>query len=162
MNLRDRIARLKAEAGGDPRLSEIADILQAVEAQTRRTIAEQSRLEERLTRVENSVVFRTLRRVGQAGANTKGRLGQILLRSPLHPIYAKLTRGAAASTQSYTAWMQAEQTATLPAPVLREQSRGWNYQPLVSILMPVYRPRREWIEAAVQSVESQSYDNWQL
>ena len=28
--------------------------------------------------------------------------------------------------------------------------------------MPVYRPRREWIEAAVESVQQQSYENWQL
>ena len=162
MNLRDRIARLKAEAGDDPRLSEIVDILQAVEAQSRRAMAEQSRLEERLARVENSAVFRTLRTVGKAGTNTKGKLGQLLLRSPLHPLYAKLTGAGAAATETYAAWMQAEQSATLPPAVLSEQSRSWDYQPLVSILMPVYRPRREWIEAAVQSVEAQSYDNWQL
>ena len=100
MNLRDRIARLKAEAGDDPRLSEIVDILQAVEAQSRRAMAEQSRLEERLARVENSAVFRTLRTVGKAGTNTKGRLGQLLLRSPLHPLYAKLTGAGAAATES--------------------------------------------------------------
>jgi GT2 family glycosyltransferase len=28
--------------------------------------------------------------------------------------------------------------------------------------MPVYRPRREWIEAAIASVQAQSYENWRL
>ena len=99
MNLRERIARLKAEAGGDPRFTELVDILEKLEGQARRTQAEQSRLEERLSRVENSVVFRALRAVGQVGSTTKGRLGQILLHSPLHPLYAKLNRSATSTVE---------------------------------------------------------------
>ena len=116
MNLRERIARLKAEAGGDPRFTELVDILEKLEGQARRTQAEQSRLEERLSRVENSVVFRALRAVGQAGSTTKGRLGQVLLHSPLHPLYAKLTRSATSTVDpAYASWIAAEQ-ASLPSP----------------------------------------------
>lgn len=157
MNLRERIARLRSEAGDDPRFREILDIFEVLEAQARRSRAEQSRLEERLTRVENSVIFRTLRAIGQTGANTKGRLGQSLLRSPLHPLYAKLTgagKGSSIDT-AYAAWIAAEQAEIPPAQELA-------YQPLISILMPVYRPRREWIEAAIESVHEQSYPNWRL
>src|SRR5581483_3584499 len=35
-------------------------------------------------------------------------------------------------------------------------------QPLVSIVMPVYDPKREWIEAAIDSVVRQSYACWEL
>ena len=133
-----------------------------LEAQSRRTQAEQSRLEERLSRVENSAIFRTLRAFGQAGANTKGRLGQALLRSPLHPLYAKFRKPAKDADPAYAAWIAAEHSATLPVTVLTEESRSWPYQPRISILMPVYRPRREWIEAAILSVQTQSYENWQL
>src|SRR5918998_220188 len=109
MNMRERIARLKAEAGGDPRFTEVIEILETLEAQTRRAVAEHARLEERLARVENSGVFRRLRAVGQAGATTKGRLGQALLRSPLHPLYAKLTGAGkdGGPEPEYAAWMEA-------------------------------------------------------
>lgn len=163
MNLRERVARLKAEAGGDPRFTELVDILEKLEAQSRRTQAEQARLEERLARVENSAVFRTLRAVGQAGSTTKGRLGQALLRSPLHPLYARLTRASAAGADpAYAAWIEAEQGSLLPLEVLSEESRAWEYRPRISILMPVYRPSREWIEASIRSVQAQCYENWQL
>ena len=162
MNLRERIARLRAEAGGDPRFTELVEILEKLEAQARRTQAEQSRLEERLARVENSAIFRALRAAGQAGANAKGRLGQALLRSPLHPLYARFSRLARDADPAYAVWIADEQRSMLPVPVLTEESRSWPYQPRISILMPVYRPRREWIEAAIRSVQAQSYENWQL
>ena len=162
MNLRERIARLRAEAGGDPRFLELVDILEKLEAQARRTQAEQSRLEERLARVENSAIFRTLRAVGQAGSSTRGRLGQVLLRSPLHPLYRKLSQPAKGANPAYAGWIAAEQSSMLPVPVLMEESRSWPYQPRISILVPVYRPRREWLEAAVHSVQAQAYEKWQL
>lgn len=163
MNLRERIARLQAEAAGDSRFTEILEILQTLEAQSRRSMAEHSRLEERLARVENSTIFRILRAAGQAGATTKGRVGQTLLRSPLHPLYARWRgRKEAPDDESYAQWIETGQNATLPSTVLREQSRTWAHQPLISILMPVYRPRREWLEAAIESVRVQSYENWQL
>jgi GT2 family glycosyltransferase len=86
----------------------------------------------------------------------------LLLKSPLHPLYVRLMAGEATTDQDYSAWMQAEQAAALPPSVLRDQSRGWRYRPVVSIVMPVYKPRREWIEAAIESVQTQSYENWQL
>jgi GT2 family glycosyltransferase len=165
MNLRERIARLRSEAAGDdPRFAELLDILDALEAQARRTVAEQSRLEERLARVENSAVFRTLRAVGQAGSTTKGRLGQALLKSPLHPLYAKFTGGGKSGgpDPEYAAWLEAERASLLPRELLAEQWRAWAYQPLISVAVPIYRPSREWLEAAVVSVRAQAYENWRL
>src|SRR5262249_37167320 len=34
--------------------------------------------------------------------------------------------------------------------------------PLISVVVPVHNPNREWLEAAVDSVVRQSYDCWQL
>jgi GT2 family glycosyltransferase len=155
MSLRERIAALRAASEGDPRWTELLAIVERLEAQNRRTATEQSRLEERLARVEKSVIFRALRAVGNAGAATKGRFGQVLLRSPLHPVYAKLIGHKPAPTAEYAAWIEAEQRSIPPPAALA-------YKPLISVLMPVYRPRREWIETAVASVQAQSYDNWQL
>lgn len=163
MNLRERIARLRARTSDDPRFTESIEILQILEAQLRRSTAEQARLEERLARVENSSVFRTLRALGKTGANIKGRVGQALLRSPLHPFYAKLAGVRPGEPDdSYKRWIEAEQQSLPPASALTEESNRWKYRPLISILMPVYRPRREWIEAAVNSVQEQTYSNWEL
>jgi len=38
----------------------------------------------------------------------------------------------------------------------------WTSQPLISVVMPVFNPPIEFLEAAVESVRAQIYDNWQL
>ena len=45
---------------------------------------------------------------------------------------------------------------------MRTQSRGWSDAPLISIVMPTYNPRPEWIRPAVESVIAQTYENWEL
>jgi glycosyltransferase involved in cell wall biosynthesis len=45
---------------------------------------------------------------------------------------------------------------------LREHLAQYQSQPLISILVPVYRPAIEHITEALESVELQSYENWQL
>lgn len=156
MSLRERIAALRAASESDPRWTELLSIIERLEAQNRRAATEQARLEERLARIENSAIFRTLRVVGSAGSVTRGRLGQALLRSRFHPLLIKLT-GADKPLPSaaYLAWIEAEERSTPPPVPL-------SYQPVFSILLPVYKPRREWIEAAIASVQAQTYENWQL
>ncbi len=43
-----------------------------------------------------------------------------------------------------------------------QQIDSWNYRPVVSVLMAVRNPKREWFEQAVRSVVDQNYPNWQL
>ena len=50
------------------------------------------RLEERLLAIENSQFFRLIRWPGRFLLGWKIRLGQVLLRSPLHPLYLKLAQ----------------------------------------------------------------------
>ena len=132
-----------------------ADHRGALEAQNRRTVAEHTRLEERLARVEKSAVFRTLRAIGHAGhderqASAKRCCGRPCTRfmrslSAISPLQRPSTRRG---------WKPSSDRLSPPAVLA--------YRPYFSVLMPVYRPRREWIEAAVASVQAQSYDNWQL
>ena len=147
---------MRAASEGDPRWAELLSIVERLEAQNRRAATEQARLEQRLARVENSAIFRTLRAAGNAGTAAKGRLGQALLRSPFHPFFIKLTGGdKAAPTTDYSTWVEAEQRSTPPLIALA-------YQPVFSILLPVYKPRREWIEAVIASIQAQTYEKWQL
>ncbi len=112
----------------------------------------QRSLDARLTTVENSLLFRTLRRGGQFWLGWKRKAGQLLLHSPLHPLYLKIASPASAQSE-YRRWLEREST-----PSLREFSR----RPLISIVMPVHNPRREWLEAAIQSVQNQTYTSWEL
>lgn len=80
--------------------------------------------------------------------------GRLLLHSPLHPFYLWLTgqRNPSAEYRRYVA----EHPVSVPA------RREWSYQPLISVLLPVHNPRREWVAAAIDSVRQQSYPNWEL
>ncbi len=63
---------------------------------------------------------------------------------------------------AYDRWM-AKHTPT--AEDLRQMATSiadWSYQPVISIMMPVYNPPIAFLEAAVQSVLDQVYPHWQL
>ncbi|VTS03765.1 glycosyltransferase [Tuwongella immobilis] len=55
-------------------------------------------------------------------------------------------------------------TALTPAMLdeMRQLAKGFAYRPKISIIMPVYNVEARWLEAAVQSVFDQVYDNWEL
>lgn len=47
-------------------------------------------------------------------------------------------------------------------PALRERRRRLGDAPLISVLMPVYNPRPQWLREALDSVRAQVYERWQL
>jgi glycosyltransferase involved in cell wall biosynthesis len=57
----------------------------------------------------------------------------------------------------YRKWI-ADVEATLPAPDFSALMSG----PLISVLMPVFRPNVEMLDQAIESVAAQSYENWEL
>jgi GT2 family glycosyltransferase len=118
-------------------------------------------LEQRLERIENSLLFRAARWAGAFGATRKRKLGQWLLHSPLHRLYA-VSRRAPSSEAPAAGWID-QFEASLPSPEWHvDQARQWPWQPLISVILPVSNPKREWLEAAVNSVLEQSYARWQL
>lgn len=46
--------------------------------------------------------------------------------------------------------------------IMREHIEAFAHKPLVSILMPVYNPRPEFLLAAIRSVQAQLYPHWEL
>ncbi|WP_157140996.1 glycosyltransferase, partial [Candidatus Liberibacter asiaticus] len=38
----------------------------------------------------------------------------------------------------------------------------WQNKPLISVIMPVYKIKKEWLEMAIVSVRSQIYSHWEL
>jgi len=123
-----------------------------MEADERQAVRLYSELERRLLDIENSRFLRTLQWPGRFLGDWKGRLGQLLLHSPLHPLYLKLAHPHFAE-DCYRLWVESER-----APGARKLAR----EPLISLILPVHNPRRDWLEAAVASVLDQTYGRWQL
>jgi len=159
--LRRNLARLREQlarrgSGGVQEWLTFAEaldsLLDQIEAERKQIMRRQSELEERLLAIENSRLFRALRWPGRCLLDWRGRLGQRLLNSPLHPLYLKIVKPSAAIDR-YRLWLENER-----APVERALIRN----PRISIVLPVHEPRREWLEAAVDSVLRQTYGAWQL
>ena len=133
---------------------------QAMAEQLWRCLVEQSALEERLSRLENSFLFRSLRSIGFRLRTYKLKFGQKLLKSPFHQAYLKLI--PAKPDPIYASWIRQQEAQAPSWEWHREQAQRWSYRPLISVVMAVHDPRREWLEAAVKSVFEQSYPFWEL
>jgi GT2 family glycosyltransferase len=121
-----------------------------------------TRLEQRLERIENSLLFRAARWAGSFAATRKRKLGQWLLHSPLHRLYVASRSVSTTSKTPAADWVE-QLEATLPTFEWHvNEGRQWPWQPLISVVLPVSNPKREWLEAAVNSVLEQSYARWQL
>jgi GT2 family glycosyltransferase len=62
----------------------------------------------------------------------------------------------------YQIWLQAHELTARRARRLKREAAGLPYRPLVSIVMPVYNPEPAWLREAIDSVQAQLYDNWEL
>ena len=150
------------------KLEQVAEALERGQAE-RETLArrlqwslsEQGRLESRLSRVENSLIFRLMRSVGTLFTTNKLKLGHTLLRTPVHSLYLKLTPWLNRD-RTYENWVARQETREHSWEWHRDRATRWLRRPLVSIVMATHNPRREWLEDAVKSVLGQSYPFWEL
>jgi GT2 family glycosyltransferase len=117
-------------------------------------------LDRRIAAVENSRIFRFVRWAGTPLLEWRARLGQLLLRSPFNPLYLRLLGRCAWSR--YEAWIEQERARTPPQDWYQQRAREFQRRPLFSIVLPVHNPVREWLQAAVNSVEAQTYPHWEL
>lgn len=46
--------------------------------------------------------------------------------------------------------------------VMRDRVKGMINPPLISVVMPTYNAKHEWLVAAINSVQGQIYENWEL
>ncbi len=116
--------------------------------------AEMGNLDDRLAALERSIVFRGLRAMGLQGRLLQRKTGQALLRSPLHPLYARLLGGRHAE-RSYEDWLSRHRRED---PLREVATNG----ALISVLLPTRSPRAEWLRQAVESVAAQTHTKWQL
>ena len=116
-------------------------------------------LDTRLNRIENSFIFRALRAIGNVAFSLRIRLGRVLLKSPFHRVYLKVWPHSA---QVDSSWIPAADPEEISAEQSREASLRWSFRPGIGVVMPVHKPRLDWLAAAVDSVRDQVYPAWEL
>ncbi len=95
------------------------------------------------------------------------KIGQVLLapyRLPqklFREVREEVQKPSPAATE-YQKWLDRHRVSVSQAAILREEARKFSYQPLVSIITPVFDTPVPWLEEAVQSVLDQAYENWEL
>ena len=93
------------------------------------------------------------------------RLPQKLFREVgkrLQPPPGNAPRQAVDSASEYQAWLLRHCTTPQQVIAMREESRRFRYTPLISIITPVFNTPVPWLDAAVDSVLAQAYENWEL
>lgn len=64
--------------------------------------------------------------------------------------------------EQYQRWLQAHTPTERDLDQMRQAARRLSYQPLISIIMPVYNPDPTWLREAIESVRAQVYERWEL
>jgi GT2 family glycosyltransferase len=101
------------------------------------------------------------------------RIGQVLLapyrlpekvvkaiRKKLHPRAAKSMRSAAPT--EYQEWFEQHRASASDLERMQHEARAFAFQPLISVITPVFDTPVHRLEEAVESVKAQVYENWEL
>ena len=93
------------------------------------------------------------------------RLPQKLFREVgkrLQPPPGDAPRHVVDTASEYQAWLLRHRVTPEQVIAMRADSRTFAYTPLISIITPVFNTPVAWLEAAVESVVAQAYENWEL
>lgn len=64
--------------------------------------------------------------------------------------------------KQYATWLLQHQLTTADIERMRANLGNLTYHPHISIVIPVYNTEEEWLRRAVESVEAQIYQNWEI
>jgi len=64
--------------------------------------------------------------------------------------------------ESYPRWVARHTRSESELATLAEEVAALPYQPLISVIVPVYNTDPQWLRACVESVQRQAYPNWEL
>lgn len=97
-------------------------------------------------------------RNGPGWRQTLGRFRAGGLSSTADWLYARYGEGNA-----YDTWRTSyDNSATRDEARARIEAAEWEYQPLVSILVPTYNTDEKWLRRCIESVQEQVYPHWEL
>jgi O-antigen biosynthesis protein len=101
-----------------------------------------------------------LLRTINAGVHDLAREGS---RTPVIP-YLRERFGRARYRAEYQHWWirRCDRLSSQDIRAIRQTTAQLTYQPLLSVLMPVYNTDERWLRRAIESVQHQLYSNWEL
>ena len=70
--------------------------------------------------------------------------------------------GVATSTEEYKLWQRLHSLSAEDIAVRKKQVESLPYQPLISIVVPVYNVDEIWLRKCIESVRTQIYPHWEL
>jgi glycosyltransferase involved in cell wall biosynthesis/cephalosporin hydroxylase len=86
-------------------------------------------------------------------------LRSVLGSVPLNPVQSSGIH----DRNDYVEWVRRYDTLTVESRnKMREMQSQFDLQPLISVVMPTYNPKPEWLIEAIESVRNQIYPNWEL
>ena len=163
-DLQASLERLAARlAAGESRPSagdmrETVAVLHRTLERMRRLSVDQSRLEERVARIENSVLFRFTRGIGRRLRTWKLKFRDRILDPPFEPLAPELPP----FDSDYEFWFSELEQHAQSWEWHRQQIEMWGHQPLISVVMVARASDRTRFEAALRSVFVQSYPHWEV
>ena len=67
------------------------------------------------------------------------------------------------SSESYDMWVKRYDTLDdADRAEIKKEISSLAYKPLISVVMPTYNTQEKWLRAAIESVQAQLYENWEL
>ena len=100
-------------------------------------------------------------RILQKAASSSYRLPQLLRQLGWRGLRARLQKELSQGS-AYQDWIRTNEPGPDRFTELSARVSTWKQRPLVSILMPTYNSPLEYLQEAVQSVQAQVYEHWEL
>ena len=66
------------------------------------------------------------------------------------------------SEEEYEQWLINNEPSSNDLNAMKEDAKELKLQPLISVILPVYKISPKWLKKAIESVRSQIYTNWEL
>ncbi|MGE5212423.1 MAG: glycosyltransferase family 2 protein, partial [Nitrospirota bacterium] len=105
----------------------------------------------------------------QLRKSAERRVGQVLLAPYRLPawvakkVWRKLDRGGTKrATTEYQKWFEQHRAGIQELQRMRDETRSFEFRPLISIITPIFDTPVQRLEEAVGSVLVQAYENWEL
>ena len=67
-----------------------------------------------------------------------------------------------ADAEAYPRWVAKHTRTDAELAVLAQELSALSYQPVISVIVPVYNTDPQWLRACIESVRRQVYQNWEL
>jgi GT2 family glycosyltransferase len=161
------IARLQQAL--EQRTQDVNQLIQWMQSLQQDILAVYSSITWQMGDVLTQIVLKILRR--SSGPTARDHIRRILTRFDAWKInYFQTRRQSGVSayqawhdTREYQLWIQ-HYTRLTPI-ILRSlpaQVQQWAYQPVISLLMPITSPNKQWLHQAIITVQTQIYPHWEL